>query len=88
MLSAGAAALSTRFSVFTLVSSLRPRLHGEYLAGVRRGICTCAEPVAVHESVVENLDTAVRKSLKSSADERRERLASANRQPEQVVVLI
>jgi 5-methylcytosine-specific restriction protein A len=43
--------------------------------------------MAVHESVVENLDAAVRKSLKSSADERRERLASANRQPEQVVVL-
>lgn len=44
--------------------------------------------MAVHEPVVENLDVAVQKSLKSSADERRARLASANRQPEQVVVLI
>ena len=43
--------------------------------------------MAVHESVVETLDAAVRKSLKSSEDERRVRLASANRQPEQVVVL-
>lgn len=43
--------------------------------------------MAIHETVVENLDAAVQKSLKSSADERRERLASANRQPEQVVVL-
>jgi 5-methylcytosine-specific restriction protein A len=43
--------------------------------------------MAVHETVVENLDAAVQKSLKSSADERRQRLASANRQPEQVVVL-
>ncbi|MCY1297930.1 HNH endonuclease [compost metagenome] len=43
--------------------------------------------MAVHETVVENLDAAVQKSLTSSADERRERLASANRQPEQVVVL-
>ncbi|MGF6739575.1 hypothetical protein [Paraburkholderia atlantica] len=43
--------------------------------------------MAVHETVVENLDAAVQMSLKSSADERRERLAGANRQPEQVVVL-
>lgn len=43
--------------------------------------------MAVHETVVENLDAAVQKSLKSSADERRERLSGANRQPEQVVVL-
>ncbi|WP_150670938.1 hypothetical protein [Pandoraea anhela] len=42
---------------------------------------------AVHETVIENLDTTVRKSLKSPADERRERLAIANRQPQQVVVL-
>jgi 5-methylcytosine-specific restriction protein A len=43
--------------------------------------------MAIHETVVENLDAAVQKSLKSSADEHRARLASANRQPEQVVVL-
>jgi 5-methylcytosine-specific restriction enzyme A len=43
--------------------------------------------MAIHETVVENLDAAVQKSLKSSADERRGRLANANRQPEQVVVL-
>lgn len=43
--------------------------------------------MAVHETVIENLDAAVQQSLKSPADERRERLASANRQPEQVVVL-
>jgi 5-methylcytosine-specific restriction enzyme A len=43
--------------------------------------------MAVHETVVENLDAAVQKSLTFSADERRERLANANRQPEQVVVL-
>lgn len=33
--------------------------------------------MAVHETVVENPDAAVRKSLKSSVGERRERLASA-----------
>ncbi|CAB3795197.1 hypothetical protein LMG28614_04117 [Paraburkholderia ultramafica] len=43
--------------------------------------------MAVHETVAENLDAAVLNALKSSADERRERLASANRQPEQIVVL-
>ncbi|WP_321887981.1 HNH endonuclease [Paraburkholderia bannensis] len=43
--------------------------------------------MAIHEVVVMNLDAAVQKSLRSSAVERRERLASANRQPEQVVVL-
>jgi 5-methylcytosine-specific restriction protein A len=57
-------------------------LHQVYdeFVGVLKGM-------AVHETVVENLDAAVQKSLESPADERRARLASANRQPEKVVVL-
>ncbi|MFM0239877.1 HNH endonuclease [Paraburkholderia phytofirmans] len=54
-------------------------VHNEFV-GLLRGM-------AIHETVVENLDVAVEQSLKASAQERRERLASANRQPEQVVVL-
>jgi 5-methylcytosine-specific restriction protein A len=55
------------------------QVHDEFVEVLKR--------MAVHETVVENLDAAVQKSLKSSADERRARLASANGQPEQVVVL-
>ncbi|MFL9916851.1 HNH endonuclease signature motif containing protein [Paraburkholderia sediminicola] len=55
------------------------QVHDEFVEALKR--------MAVHETVVENLDAAVQKSLKSSADERRERLANANRRPEQVVVL-
>jgi 5-methylcytosine-specific restriction protein A len=55
------------------------QVHDEFVEVLKR--------MAIHETVGENLDAAVRKSLQSSADERRARLASANRQPEQVVVL-
>ncbi|WP_233848010.1 HNH endonuclease [Paraburkholderia sp. HD33-4] len=54
-------------------------VHDEFV-GLLKGM-------AVHEAVLENLDVAVGQSLKASAQERRERLASANKQPEQVVVL-
>ncbi len=55
------------------------RVHDEFVE-VLKGM-------AVHEPVVENLEAAIQKSLKSSADDRRKRLAIAPRQPGQVVVL-
>lgn len=56
------------------------QVHDEY-AGLLKGM-------AVHETVFDNLDAAVEQSLTHSSDERSERLARANRQPEQVVVLL
>jgi 5-methylcytosine-specific restriction enzyme A len=43
--------------------------------------------MAVHESIQETLETAVERALKAPAQERRQRLASANRKPEHIVVL-
>ncbi len=55
------------------------RVHDEFVEALKR--------VAIHETVFDNLDAAVQKSLKSSAEERRERLVNSNRRPETVVVL-
>ncbi|WP_281718785.1 HNH endonuclease [Pandoraea apista] len=58
--------------------SLR-RVHDEFVE-VLKGM-------AAHEDVAENLDAAIQNSLRSSPRERKERLASASKHPEQIVVL-